>query len=1508
MSENNQHSNHKALRIFLIVLAVFVGLQLMGRFLLTTNLVHQFVKNKAVSIANEQLNGTLSIGDLDGDLWTEIRLTNLAVVDRDTIVSIDTLYANYDIWSFIRGPYMVNTVDLTGVQSLIKEQQDTVFNVQQLAKESPDSVEEKASKPLELVISSINLYNINARLYSPSYLPDSVLSIQNLNANASFSKTDTLEFSLLSLSFLLEEGRLPEPIKVKTSADLLGNQITLQELVIESSRSMLKASASANIADSTLDAEASTNTFSLADIQPYLDADLPEEEFDLQLSFSGSADSLRIRLLMDHEYAPNLELVAGVGFTGQPTLYQFGAFGDGINVAAFTDDSLDAELGEFRVTANGLMTSEIEKADVVWGFTFMELRFQNYYLNRIIGSGTLNDDNLLGHIAIHPQFEEQLNTYPSIYNLSSELPEWKFNAAVKNLDISYWTESDLKTNLSFGINLEGKGFELSDNKWKYSITSSYEMLVNSLDLKERNRISFNRFSTNTINEQKFEEYKVEGEVSKSIISGKGDITIDESRVDLEFDVLDYLEEIPQYDFLISTKGFNAQEINQLPDFPTYISMQLQGEGKGKNPEEMFAKAAISIDSSIVNGARFQKLDASATFSDGVLSITEGLLNSDIIEGEFTGRKNVMDETDPENWLSLDMKIKDIQPLAPLANVEQLNATGDISGRITQDTTGVLKGNMSIDFQSIIVDTLFTASRISGNTDVSMEELRNFELNLEIESPVISGLTFQDIQLVSNGIANQDTLDADFNLDIVGSDRGQLIQDGFLVVDISEELTDIHFDRFDFITSESELTMNQPFNIRLKGQSIGTDTLDLSSTTGAFLKFTVPYADSVEQNAWLNGQNFDFGIIQEVIFGERFLDGVLYGELFFNRSEEETAGNGAFNLTRLKYGDIEADSLDLRFEINNERLQTDVLLSWDDQERVLGNLDVPFVLKEQSELGEDFYSQPVEGSLVIHPSELSRFQALLNEFGVNNTNGILSFNGSMSGTAGKPDFEGRFILDKPVLSGIRLDTVKASFNYDNNQSGLKIESEVIAAKQKAAEVSISYPVEYDFRKFEVILPEEDEVIRIRAKTENFNIAVFNDFLDKEYTRGLRGTLNADLELDGTSEQMVPSGYLRLADARVSVPKAGITLEGIKSNVEFTEVGLSVKELVARSGRGSFNANGTVSLEGIVPKTLDLNARANRFQLANTEDYNIVIDLDSRLSGKATTPKATGSITVKNGFVFLQNFGENTIEEVNLDGEELPSFSPYDSLAMDMEVVIQRDFYVRNSTYLDMEIELTGELDAQKDTGGDLSLFGSLNGVSGYVRPLGKLFVMEESNFTFSGPVEDPDLSIRSRYTPPTRQKGEPVELYYIIEGTAQNPEFSFDSDPPMEQSDIVCYTLFGKPCYSLESWQSVFASGGGPSATDLLTDVLLDEVEALATRELGVDVVQIDNSGASGGTAIKTGWYLNQRTFFAIINEISGSTPKTLFVLEYILSENWDLIMTQGDDNRRGIDFRYQYDY
>ena len=153
------------------------------------------------------------------------------------------------------------------------------------------------------------------------------------------------------------------------------------------------------------------------------------------------------------------------------------------------------------------------------------------------------------------------------------------------------------------------------------------------------------------------------------------------------------------------------------------------------------------------------------------------------------------------------------------------------------------------------------------------------------------------------------------------------------------------------------------------------------------------------------------------------------------------------------------------------------------------------------------------------------------------------------------------------------------------------------------------------------------------------------------------------------------------------------------------------------------------------------------------------------------------------------------------------------------------------------------------------------MSGYARPLGKNFILDEGTVTFTGPVDNPTLNVITRYDPPQSQD---VRIFYIIEGTAQDPQFRFASEPQLELQDIISYTLFGKPFYELESWEQVVAgSGSSPSATDIALDLLLDRVETLASQRLGIDVVQIDNtgSGSSSTTSIKTGWYLNKNTFF-----------------------------------------------
>jgi autotransporter translocation and assembly factor TamB len=245
---------------------------------------------------------------------------------------------------------------------------------------------------------------------------------------------------------------------------------------------------------------------------------------------------------------------------------------------------------------------------------------------------------------------------------------------------------------------------------------------------------------------------------------------------------------------------------------------------------------------------------------------------------------------------------------------------------------------------------------------------------------------------------------------------------------------------------------------------------------------------------------------------------------------------------------------------------------------------------------------------------------------------------------------------------------------------------------------------------------------------------------------------------------------------------------------------------------------------------------------------------------------------------------------------------------MNITFDRRFFVRNERYLELEIELAGEVDLVKNPNEDIQMFGSINAVSGYALPLGKRFELQEGVLTFVGDPANPRLNIRTQYTPP--QTKEEIVIWYIIEGTVEDPVFKYESDPPMELENILSYTLFGKPFYALNSWKQAVAGSGGTSATDVALGLLLDRVEALATQKLGIDVVKIDNTnlGGQNGTSITTGWYLSPKVFFAIQSIIAGSTPDTSFRLEYLLRDNLELIIQQGNGIRQGVDIRWEYDY
>lgn len=1513
MSETSTNIFVKILKGSLWVILVLFLLLAGLRLSLKTKTVQNFAKNKIEEIGNDNLTVGFSIKELSGDLWKEIRLTGIQVGETDSIAYVDTLYAKYDVLSFLSGTFYIDQISIAEAivharQTGYTEDSTAVFNVQEIVK--PDTTSEESSFQFE--IADISIKRSKVSLYSPELLPDSSVSIQGIEARASFALKEEIEAQLSKLNFEIKEGRLPESISFKASGSYENQQVSLQDLVLNTGRSLFKANGFANLKDSVFNSDIKLDPLSTEDVRAYAETEIPKEEVVVAVKLKGDRESINVELNADADFARKLEATATFNLKDKITLTQLGIRGDNLDIAALTNDSVDAQTGLFQMTMDGSVSQEYEKADITWGFTIEGIRYEEYNFRRFFGSGSLKKGKILANLDITTSGEENVRANTTIENVFNDTTSWRFGLWLDSFNAQYWAEDAPQTDIRINITGDGNGFELSETPWNFTIANT----IRDPRSEEFQRNYGGGFSSRSLNpliigDEQIKYVYLDASISKDSVKTEGFTRIQTSDINFKANVTEFLSELPSFSYQVSSKSLDISELSMLSDFPTDLDFDISGKGSGSNPENLVLEGSAKVDTSFISGAAINVLNGSYTIDKGILKVSEATLDSDIANANFSGRRNISDEKDPENMLSFDLELKNTQPFAELANLEILQAQGNLSAGVYENEEGILECKTEFDLKNIVVDELFLASEMTGSGEFVLKEREEGSFEIDIKDPKIYETLLQDIKVTTNSTRTSDSLFGSYSIEIQDNVNGRINNAGTY-----ELLTDsmhiaVVMDKLDLITNDNSLKLQNSFNISVKNGEIRTDSLELVSPNGAFLSLAVPYADSLNQQIWFVGENFDFGILQEIILSERYIDGVLSGRANINKTTTTLTGSGNLELQNIEYEGVQADIFSISFDAKDKRIQSNLSLIWDRKEVITGSLDVPIDLSDPEQLSDEFYDQQVKGNLTIRPTSLSRFKSALEKFEITGTEGIISFNGTLSGTAGTPNFEGSFNIQDPVLSDVRLDSVFAEFRYSQEKENIFINTEILAAKQKAADIDIDFPFSYNFKTFELNTVDENKPVSAEIRTRNFNLAVFNDFVNKEFTKNLKGSLNGELSLKGTENEITTNGYFDLTKTSFESPIAGIKVDGIKSRIEFSKDEISLKQLSAKSGKGSFNANGTIALDGLYPTTLDIEAKANQFKLANTSEYNLVVDLDSRLSGPVSTPKATGRFAVKNGFIVLDDFGDKTVEDVTLEGEEENNVSYYDSLSIEMEFAIERNFFVRNRRYLDLEIEIEGDLDAQKETKGELSLFGSLRGTSGYVRPLGKRFELEEAELIFSGPPANPDLNVKSAYVPISRKGEQEVTLYYIIKGTAEDPEYVFESDPPMEQQDIYCYTLFNKPCYAFDSWQNALVQNGGSSPTDLLTGVLLDEVEALATRELGVDVVQIDNTrvGNETGTSIKTGWYLNDRTFFAIVNEITSSDPKTLFILEYALTKTWDLIITEGEDsNRRGIDFRYQYDY
>ena len=1001
-------------------------------------------------------------------------------------------------------------------------------------------------------------------------------------------------------------------------------------------------------------------------------------------------------------------------------------------------------------------------------------------------------------------------------------------------------------------------------------------------------------------------------------------------------------------YAVREGAFNGLDVGALlgnPALTTDLNGTLAVDGRGSDPATMNLQARLGLDRSLVNDAVILGGPTEVSLQDGLAELSsnidlgEGRIRLDA-EGRFMDEvptytaSGAIESLNLAAFLGTDTLRSDVSLGFEVEGEGTDPATMDVRGQLASD--GLRYDSVAVDLVDVRfrvsdglarVDTLLLRSNIAEATGGgqiaitdSLQQPSDFTLTVDLTSlepvePLIGA------DLLSLG-------ESQIQARVYG-------RPGRMRFETTADLNSFIFNTIRLAGLDA----------RLAGE-LGPDRQLRAAEGEVELGYLAVSDFSVERSTFEASYS---GADQEVGFETQFvLDG-----------DRDVSLTGAVDL-RPDNQRVTLDAFGLRFGEDRWRLLQAATIAYGDAYRVSNFLlytDPPGENAQQ--IAVDGVVDPNgEQNLVLTIDGL-RLDAVTDLFGFDALGGTLGGAIDLTGPASDPDLDGALRLDL-LASGRPAGDLRLQLAYDSLRMGV----EAVLTNTDGSTLRAEGTLPLDLRletppvedggaapaaqgaRFTTTEVDPSSEVDFAVVADSFSLAWARPFLDPAVVDPLEGALVADLDIGGTLDGPVLGGTARLVGGHVGLPDLGVDYRSIRADVTFQENQVLLDNLSMRSGEGRLTGEGRIDLAELTLGEFSIDVALREFLAIDSREYRAVVGGDLAVSGTTEAPVLGGDLNVLSADVNLVDdaaAAPGGIEDVTLSAEAIQTVEErfgvrveaadtttsdaFVALAMDIEVGMERDLWIRSASNPELQIQFTGSLDLQKEAGEELPrLFGEIEVIEerSYVRQFGKRFDLTTGTIRFNGPVDAPYLDLVAAYEVPSQSgpEGE-VDITLAVNGNLaqlgtdeeDRVRFELGSDPDMSEGDIACYLALSRPC-----GQSPGSSGGEGGIGDMATGAVLGQVaglvEGLAGSELGLDVIEIEQDGLRGAT-LTAGKYLSRRLYAAIRQPISfssgssrtggGEDVTTEVIIEYELFE-WLLLRLSRDGSVLRGNLLWEYAY
>jgi translocation and assembly module TamB len=414
---------------------------------------------------------------------------------------------------------------------------------------------------------------------------------------------------------------------------------------------------------------------------------------------------------------------------------------------------------------------------------------------------------------------------------------------------------------------------------------------------------------------------------------------------------------------------------------------------------------------------------------------------------------------------------------------------------------------------------------------------------------------------------------------------------------------------------------------------------------------------------------------------------------------------------------------------------------------------------------------------------------------------------------------------------------------------------------------------------------DRSVDFSIAADSFSVGWIDPFLDPETITELEGRLTGNVDVSGTMESPIVDGNAVYTDGTVGLVVTDLNYRAIRADLLFEQNQVHISNLRLRSGDGSVSGEGSINLAELTLGEFDIDFVADNFLAVDSREYHAIVNGQMHLAGTTRRPVLEGGLEVINSDIYLtEQTTAPELERVELTQEDLQTvearfgvriteadtttFDFFEALAMNLDLEIGRNTWIRSTVNPVMDVQFSGSLDLMKDHYADLRVFGTIDVVEQRSRivQFGKRFSITSGTLTFNGPPEDPYVDIAAEYDVRTlRGSTDAVSITLSVTGQmSEQLDLILGSDPEMPYADIVSYIATGQPASA-----SLQLGGIGGTGADLAVGQLTALIEGIAGSRLGLDVVTIEQTG--GTPTVTAGKYVTSRLFVSVSQPIGDAS-------------------------------------